>query len=99
MTTWTEWHGRPPRDGEWRKVTLAYMRDTGQRLWLRCTPCSHERLVEPVEFATEVGLDMRVPLLTVSWALRCSRCGERKAHANPEPYGMSYWQGVAERRE
>ena len=28
---------------------------------------------------------MHTPLLTISRRLRCTRCGERKAHARPEP--------------
>jgi hypothetical protein len=32
------------------------------------------------------GLDLRTPLLTISMALRCSRCGKPEAHCKPEPY-------------
>ena len=38
------------------------------------------------DFATEHGLEMTLPLLSIARRLRCSRCGERKAHCWPEPY-------------
>ncbi len=81
------WH-QQPRDGEWRKVTLAYLEDLGQRLWIRCDACVHELLEKPSEFAHTSGVAMETPLLTISQRLRCSKCGEVKAHAWPEPYAI-----------
>ena len=39
------------------------------------------------ELVDRYGLDMRTPLLTISCALRCTRCGDRKGHAMLEPHG------------
>jgi hypothetical protein len=43
---------------------------------------------ESKAFATEHGLEMTLPLLSIARRLRCSRCGERKAHCWPEPYSI-----------
>jgi hypothetical protein len=42
---------------------------------------AHLVMVAPRELADRHGLDMRTPLLTLSRALRCTRCGERKGQA------------------
>ena len=34
------------------------------------------------------GLAGDVPLMLISIALKCSRCGARKAHCWPKPYGI-----------
>ena len=78
-------------------MTLGYVEKRNEWLWLRCSPCGNEKFVEAETFAGETGLDLRTPLLAISWRLRCTRCGERKAHANPEPYGTQYWQRKATR--
>ena len=80
------WH-TIPTDDAWKQVSLVSIATLGQRLWLRCH-CGHEVIVGPIEFADARKLDHRTPLLRISQALRCSRCGERKAHCRPEPYGI-----------
>jgi hypothetical protein len=44
-------------------------------------------MVAPRELADRHGLDMQTPLLVLSRALRCTRCGERKVKARLEPHG------------
>jgi hypothetical protein len=59
----------------------------GKRLWLSCDWCQHSVMADVRPFADRHRLDMQTPLLTVSRALRCTRCGERKAQARLEPHG------------
>ena len=80
------WH-TIPKDDAWTQVTPHSIADLGQWLWLRCA-CGHENFAEPLEFADAHRLDHRTPLLRISQVLRCSRCGERKAHCRPKPYGI-----------
>ena len=80
------WH-TIPRDDAWKQVTPASIAALGQSLWLRCH-CGHETFAEPIEFADAHRLDQATPLLRISQALWCSRCGERKAHCRPWGYGM-----------
>jgi len=59
----------------------------GKRLWLRCDVCAHDLMVEPEAFAASHGLDMLTPLFSISRALRCTQCGERKSWCRLEPHG------------
>lgn len=81
------WH-RKPKDNAWKQVTPASVVASGTReLWLRCH-CGHSVDVDALEFARGHGLDPeRTPLLRIAMALRCTRCGEKKAHCVPKPYG------------
>ena len=79
------WH-ISPKDDAWKRVTLEIIAAQGQRVWLRCNECSHERYVSPLPFANERGLDPATPLLSVARRLVCSVCGERRSHCWPEPY-------------
>jgi hypothetical protein len=82
-----EWH-QFPKDDAWRQVHLAHVETLGVRLWLRCNACGDSLTPESKAFATEHGLEMTLPLLSIARRLRCSRCGERKAHCWPEPYSI-----------
>lgn len=79
------WHPTP-KDDAWKQAHLAMVKGIGRCLWLRCDICAHAVMVEPDAFAASHGLDMLTPLLTISQALRCTRCGERKAWCWPEPH-------------
>jgi hypothetical protein len=59
----------------------------GKRLWLSCDHCQHSTMVDVRAFAERHGLDMRTPLLTISRALKCSRCGERRSWCRMETHG------------
>jgi hypothetical protein len=83
----SEWHQFSEVDA-WRQVHLAHVETLGLRLWLRCNACGHSLTPEPKDFATEQGLEMTLPLLSIARRLRCLHCGERKAHCWPEPYSL-----------
>lgn len=76
------WHRRP-KDDAWKKVTLASVRELGQKVWLHCNVCGHQRIEDPTELAIRASLDPATPLLLIGEALRCVECGERKAHCWP----------------
>jgi hypothetical protein len=78
------WHPQP-RDGAWRQVHLAHVESLGKKLWLQCV-CGHASEPLPRAFAEQHALPMSTPLLSIARRLRCTRCGERKAHCRPEPY-------------
>jgi len=50
----------------------------GNRAWLHCDGCRHSVMIEPHELTQRHRLDMQTPLLTISKAMRCTRCGARK---------------------
>ncbi len=79
------WH-TIPKDDAWKQVMLARMEEAGTKLWLMCDARLRTVYPEPRAFAEEHGLDMTTPLPTISLRLRCTKCGERKAHFRPEPY-------------
>jgi hypothetical protein len=81
-----EWH-RTPRDDAWKEAHLAMVEGLGIRVLLGCDWCQHHIVVAPRELADRHNLDMRTPLLTVSRALGCTQCGERKGHARLKPHG------------
>lgn len=81
------WH-RIPKDDAWRQVHLNHVCELGVRLWIRCNACGHSISPEPEAFAGEHRLDMLTPLRLIAMRLKCSRCGARKAHCVPEPYGI-----------
>jgi hypothetical protein len=43
-------------------------------------------MIERYELARQHRLDMLTPLLTISKAMRCTRCGARKGCCWPEPH-------------
>jgi len=49
----------------------------GKRAWLHCDDSQHSVMIEPQEFARQHRLDMQTPLLTISKAMCCTRCGAR----------------------
>jgi hypothetical protein len=53
--------------------------EAGKHAWLRCVGCRHSIMIEPHELAQQHGLEMQTLLLTISKAMRCTRCGARKA--------------------
>ena len=81
------WH-RVPKDDAWREVHLAHVESLGTRLWLRCNACGHSLTPGPRQLSEAHGIDMMTPLLTIASRLRCTKCGARKAHCWPEPYGI-----------
>ena len=83
----SEWH-QYPKDYAWRQVHLAHVESLGARLWLRCNDCGHSLTRVPRTFAHNHNLEMLTPLMAIARRLRCTRCGARKAHCWPEPYGI-----------
>ncbi|MEQ1713835.1 MAG: hypothetical protein ABL908_20895 [Hyphomicrobium sp.] len=81
------WH-QTPSDDAWRAVHPDHVASLGQQLWLRCGACGHAAIEEPLAFADRHKLDRRTPLLLIARRLCCNRCGERKAHCWPKPYGI-----------
>ena len=81
-----DWH-RTPRDDAWKEAHLAMVEGLGIRVQLGCDWCQHHVMIAPRQLADRHGLDMRTPLLTISRALRCTRCGERKGYARLAPHG------------
>ena len=79
------WHTLPT-DGAWKQVTLATTATLGYRLGLRCNACGHSLTPEVDDFAGRHRLDKRTPLMIVGRALKCLRCGDRKAHCWLEPF-------------
>jgi len=75
-----------PKDDAWKQAHLAMVKGLGKRLWLRCDICAYIVMMEPEAPAASNGVDMLTPLLSVSQALRCTRCGERKAWCSLEPH-------------
>ena len=79
------WHPIP-KDDAWKKAHLAMLVKLGKRAWLHCDGCRHSIMIEPDELARRHRLEMLTPLLTISKAMRCSRCGARKGNCWPEPH-------------
>jgi hypothetical protein len=71
------WH-HIPKDDAWKQAHLAMLVRLGKRAWLHCDDCRHSVMVEPDELARRHRLDMLTPLLTISKAMRCTRCGARR---------------------
>lgn len=80
------WHPEP-KDDTWKRSHLAMVEGLGKRLWLSCDQCQRSAMVDVRAFAEQHGLDMRTPLLSISRALRCSRCGERRSWCRLQPHG------------
>ena len=85
------WH-RVPKDDAWKQVHLDYVAGLGVPLWIHCA-CGHQKLIDPMEFAAAHKLDRRTPLLRISQAMRCKRCGERKVSVWSKPYGIGDTMG------
>jgi hypothetical protein len=79
------WH-HIPIDDAWKQAHLAMLVRLGKRAWLHCDGCRHSVMFEPHEFAQRHRLAMLTPLLTISKAMRCTRCGARKGCCWPEPH-------------
>jgi hypothetical protein len=79
------WH-HVPKDDAWKQAHLAMLVRLGKRAWLHCDDCRHSVMVEPHELAQRHQLDMLTPLLTISKAMRCTRCGARRGCCWPEPH-------------
>jgi hypothetical protein len=76
-----------PKHDAWKQAHLAMLAKLGKRAWLHCDGCRHSSiLIEPGELAQQHQLDMLTPLLTISKAMRCTRCGARKGCCWPEPH-------------
>jgi hypothetical protein len=88
-----------PKDDAWRQVHLAHVESLGSRLWLRCNACGHSLTPQPRDFAEARHLEMITPLLIIARRLRCARCGKRKAHCWPEPYGLAQDQNRLSRKQ
>jgi hypothetical protein len=83
----TSGYHRIPKDGAWRRVTLDHVGTVQtDTLWLHCGVCPHRVDEKIADFRARTGLPGDVPLMLISIALKCSRCGERKAHCWPKPY-------------
>lgn len=78
-----------PKDDAWREVTLDHLGSNGHTtLWLDCAHC-HHWVYEPLEtFRARTGLAGDTPLLMISLALKCTRCGENWGRCKPKPYGI-----------
>jgi len=82
------WH-KFPKDDAWKQVTLASVEALGQRIWIRCNACEHERTENPAEFANAAALAMTTPLLLIASRLRCQKCGAKQALVWPDPYSST----------
>ena len=80
-----DWHPTP-KDDAWRQAHLAMLERLGKDAWLRCDACAHTAMVKPRDFAQRHRLDMLTPLLTISRAMRCTRCGARRGCCWPKPH-------------
>jgi len=78
------WHNIP-KDDAWKQAHLAMLVKLGKPAWLHCDDCRHSIMIEPQEFARLHRLDMLTPLLTISKAMRCTRCWARRGCCWPEP--------------
>jgi hypothetical protein len=67
------WHPTPTDDA-WRQAHLAMVERLDKRLWLNCDWYQRNVMIAPRELADQHGLDMQTLLLTLSRALRCTRC-------------------------
>jgi hypothetical protein len=79
-----DWHPTP-KDDAWKLAHLAMLENLNMRLMLRCDACSRTSVEDPRLFAARHNLDLMTPMLNVSKRLRCTKCGERKGRATPEP--------------
>lgn len=79
-----EWH-RTPKDDAWKQAHLQMLVSLNMNLMLRCDQCFHTTSEDPRLFAARHNLDLLTPMLTVSKRLTCTKCGERKGRATPEP--------------
>jgi hypothetical protein len=83
--TGMSWH-HIPKDDAWKQAHLAMLVRLRKRVWLHCDGCRHSIMIGPHELARRHRLDMLTPLLTISKAMRCTRCGARKGCCWPEPH-------------
>ena len=68
------WH-HFPRDGEWRKVTLAAKAALGFKLEPCCRNCHHKGpVMTPEEVAAWAGVPMATPVIWLAARLVCSQC-------------------------
>jgi DNA-directed RNA polymerase subunit RPC12/RpoP len=79
-----DWHSTP-KDDAWKQAHLEMLVKLGMELMLRCDHCQHRTVEDPRLFAARYELDIRTPMLTISKALRCSHCGQKRGRAMPEP--------------
>lgn len=82
------WHAIP-KDDAWQRVTPLSVQALGRKLWLRCDACCHTRMVPAIEWCDSTKVPRDTPLLLIARRLRCTKCGERKAHCWPEPHDSS----------
>ena len=75
-----------PKDDAWKLAHLAMLIKPGKRAWLHCDDCRHSIMIEPRELGRQHQLDMQTPLLAISKAMRCTRCGARRGCCWPEPH-------------
>jgi hypothetical protein len=79
-----EWH-RTPQGDAWKQAHLQMLVNLNMNLMLRCDHCAHSTIEDPRLFAARHNLDLLTPMLRVSKRLKCTKCGERKGRATPEP--------------
>ena len=79
------WH-HIPKDDAWKQAHLAMLVKLGKRAWLHCDDCRHSVMIEPHELARQYQLDLLTPLLTISRAMRSTRCGAWNGCYWPEPH-------------
>lgn len=77
-----------PKDNAWKSYTVATTAALGQRLWLPCNACGHDILADGLTWCAECGIPADTPMLAIGMRLKCTRCGEKKAHCWGEPYGI-----------
>jgi hypothetical protein len=74
------WH-HVPKDDAWKQAHLAMLVELGKRAWLHCDDCRHSVMIR----AARARPTALTPLLTISKAMRCTRCGARRGCCWPEP--------------
>jgi hypothetical protein len=86
------WHSFP-KDGEWKKVTLAAMERERFKLEPCCRSCWHHGAVmTPAEVAAWASVDMDTPVIALAARLVCSKCGL------PAGYFHGHNPGVSQHR-
>ena len=80
-----EWH-RTPKDDAWKQAHLQMLVNLNMNLDAEMRPLlPYDQSKTRRLFAARHNLDLLTPMLTVSKRLTCTKCGERKGRATPEP--------------
>jgi hypothetical protein len=71
------WHHIPKGDA-WKQTHTAMLARLRNRAWLHCDGCRHSTMIESARASTAASAHVLTPLLTISKATCCRRCGARR---------------------